>query len=327
MVVVGILLTFVMKILVYTTPNSHNVLYDFMITIFITMVVWEGNLHIDEWFHQHLPWVSHTWQRFLSQLGVAMLYSAGLIFILMYLYQQYVCNTAGQHLSLMRNSFLIGLFVSFLLLTIEVSTQFFLNWKKSLLEVEVYKQKHIQATLDNLQSQINPHFLFNNLSVLSSLVYENQDKAVAFIHKLAEVYRYVLDKKNEELVTVQQELAFVEVYLDLIQIRFEHKFTFQIQVAEDIRRTYMPPMCIQMLVENVIQHNEISTRLPMQLQIHVRNGYLHIQNPIQLRKQHESGSKTGLENIKSRYAYFTDLPVNIINGPDYFIVQLPILTT
>jgi LytS/YehU family sensor histidine kinase len=221
--------------------------------------------------------------------------------------------------------FPISLSLTFCVLTIHIGKQFYDALKNSLLETEKYKTESAIAQLQNLKNQLNPHFLFNNLSVLTSLVYKNQDKAAQFINELAKVYRYVLDSKNAELVSLQQELDFIEHYIYLQKIRFEDSVVFEINIDESMKSAYLLPMCLQMVVENTIQHNETSQANPLRVSIYTTDNTLVIENPIKLRTNVVDSSKTGLKNIELRYSFFTDEKVIINNNEKTFKVILPLI--
>jgi LytS/YehU family sensor histidine kinase len=225
----------------------------------------------------------------------------------------------------MAETFLPALFFAMALIAVYVSYHFFKAWKQSLIDVEKYKTESANAQLQNLKNQLKPHFLFNNLSVLTSLIYTNQDKAVDFINELSKVYRYVLDNKSAELVTLQEELEFLNHYIYLLKIRFEASIIFTINIDEIKMKTLLPPMCLQMLVENTIQHNEASRANPLQVSIYIHNHSLIIENNVQPRSDIAESSKTGLKNIQSRYAFFTDQNVNIIVQEKLFKVALPLI--
>lgn len=325
MILMGILLAFVMKQTIYNIPQDHPLLYDYLVTIFITVFVWEGNLHIDDWMNKNYSWVINAKKRIVIHFLTAMIFSAVVIYAIMLFYHYITCCGAWEKRSLMLNSFYIGLVVSFILLTFEVSAQFFKNWKQSLVEVEKYKTESAQAQLQNLKDQINPHFLFNNLSVLSSLVYKNQDKAVDFINQLSKVYRYLLDSKNNELVTLEDELTFLKSYIYLLSIRFEDSLKFDIQIDESLYQKALPPMTLQMLVENAIKHNEVSNAMPLMISIISYQQTICVSNPLQKRTNTEASSKTGLKNIQARYSFMTDEKVIIEETNNTFSVTIPLL--
>lgn len=326
MILLGACMTLVLKKLVYTMPQDHSIIFDFAISILITILVWEGNLRLDAWLNQKVPWMSNPKKRLLYQFFISTIYSSISIYSLMTLYDSIFCNLGLEQHQILEKSLTISITVSLLLLTVEISYQFFKNWKNSLLEIEGYKAASAQAQLQSLKEQINPHFLFNNLSVLTSLVHKNQDKAVDFINQLAKVYRYLLESKNHELVTLQDELTFIDSYNYLLQIRFDKSLSFQIEINEKYKHSYLPPMCLQMLVENAIKHNEVSIDYPLHILIKTDEDYLIVSNNLQKRTQSEQSSKTGLKNIEARYEFFTAEKVLIRETEAKFEVSLPLIS-
>lgn len=326
MVVTGIFISLLLHAIVPFPVNDHNRIYDFLISIIITLLVWEGNLRIDTLINQRYPWVVNPGKRILVHLPVSLVFSVLAIYLPMLVFDSFVCEAplANQG-ALMLSSIVIGILITFIILSIEISTQFFSHWKNSLVEVERYKTESTQAQLQNLKNQLNPHFLFNNMSILSSLVYKDQDKAVDFINQLSKVYRYLLDNRNDELVTLDTELTFIKSYVYLLQIRFDKNLVFDIDVAENKLPFLILPMSLQMLIENAIKHNEVSSENPLSISIVAQNHGLTITNNLQLRSNEEPGSKTGLINIKERYKYYTKEEVKVIQSVKSFVVIIPLL--
>ena len=145
------------------------------------------------------------------------------------------------------------------------------------------------------------HFLFNNMSILSSLVYKDADKAASFINQLSQVYRYLLDNKNNELVTLNNELTFIKSYTYLLQLRFDKSIAFDFDIPENTLTHSIPPMSLQMLIENAIKHNEVSEDLPLTILIKAASNEIIVSNNLQPRNTKEALSGTGLQNIKDRY--------------------------
>ncbi len=328
MIIVGVILSFLLDFIVKPIGGDHNRTFDILASVIITVLVWEGNLRVDNWMNRKFPWERNPGKRVLIQLPVSMVFSAFLIYLSMLGFNKYVCAMpVDSKNAFMGIAIIIGVMVSIILLAVEIGIQFFGNWRTSLLEIEKYKTESLQAQLQNLKNQINPHFLFNNMSVLSSLVYKDQDKAVDFINQLSKVYRYLLDNKDSELVTLEEELTFIHSYTYLLQIRFDTNIKFDIEVEERSLRRLLPPMALQMLVENAIKHNEISEEQPLTVRITTVGDVLQVTNNLQLRTHTEPSSKTGLKNINDRYSYFTTIPVEIIQTADSFTVKIPLLHT
>lgn len=328
MIIVGVIISFMLHAVRLADTDSVGGTYSLPMSILLTFLIWEGNLWLDKQFAKKFPWTKRPALRIVLQVISNLIYSAGLIYCAMQLYNKYICvvpePTKDKFLSL---SIIIGTLVSLLLLTVEFGSQFFNQWKLSLIEVERYKKESIEAQLEVLKGQINPHFLFNNLSVLSSLVYIDQDKAVEFINQFSKVYRYVIESNNKELVELNSELEFINSYIYLLKIRFGENIHFNVQIDSKYHTNLIPPMALELLLENSIKHNEVSKEKPLHVDVHtLKSNYLTISNNLQLRNDVEPGTKLGLKNIQKRYAHYTSLPVIIEKNEQYFMVQIPLLS-
>jgi LytS/YehU family sensor histidine kinase len=326
MIAVGVLVGFLLDFLMPSkVPGDHRI-FHYLTSIAITILVWEGNLHIDLWMNKRFPWLHGPSKRILVHLPVSVLFSAIAIFVSMIFFDSYVCKIPHTtRAMLMTSSTVIGLLVTLIVISMEIGAQFFQQWKRSLIEVEKYKAESTQAQLQNLKEQINPHFLFNNLSVLSSLVYKDQDKAVDFISQLSKVYRYLLDSPNSELITLSEELKFMESYTYLLKIRFDKNLDFKIDIPQTKHHLFLPPMALQLLIENAIKHNEVSVDLPLRISIEEYEDVLEVKNNLQVRSNKEQSSNTGLNNIRQRYKYYTDKNMEVLQDDNFFIVRIPLL--
>ncbi len=217
--------------------------------------------------------------------------------------------------------YLVALAITISIVSIMHGRGFLIEWRKVTIEKEQYKNDSLNFKYEALKNQVNPHFLFNSLNVLSSLVYENQDKAVEFISKLSNVYRYVLDSKNEELVDVSRELEFIKSFIFLQQIRFDESLIVQI---EGSATGFVPPLALQVLVENAIKHNVVSASKPLTIDIHLFNNEIVISNTIQ-EKLSKDSTGIGLDNLKARFDFLTDRKVTIENDGKTFKVTVPVL--
>lgn len=201
---------------------------------------------------------------------------------------------------------------------------FFKNWKEAAVQQEKLKREQLALQYETLKSQVNPHFLFNNLNSLTSLISTNPDKAIDFVKKLSEVYRYVLDQKDHELVDLDTELKFLESYVFLQKIRFETNLDVQIDISS--KNFKVIPLSVQMLVENAIKHNEISDKNPLQIRVFSDdNQYLTVENRLQ-KKTGSEGNGSGIQNISDRYEFFTDRKVKISFNSERFKISIPLLT-
>jgi len=273
-----------------------------------------------------VPWLQFPLKRLVIQFLITVLFSLALIMaaILLsgYLWQQKI----NSDYFLETGPFVLKIAFSFVFLGSLVSNaiMFFKNWKEAAVQQEKLKREQLALQYETLKSQVNPHFLFNNLNSLTSLISTNPDKAIDFVKKLSEVYRYVLDQKDHELVALETELKFLESYIFLQKIRFETKLNVLINVNS--RKFKVIPLSVQMLVENAIKHNEISDKNPLVIRIFsTDNDYLNVENQLQ-KKVGSEGSGSGIQNIKDRYEFLTSKKVIITENTEKFIVSIPLLT-
>ncbi len=326
MVIVGVIIFLLLHLLNQKNTNSVLLLWSLLTCIVITIIVWEGNLRLDKLIDSKFPWDQSVRKRILIHLFSSTTYTILSIFLSLKVFNLVICEySKTEQDKFFTLSIIIGLMTAFIILSIEISVQFFNNWKKSLVEIEKHKAESTQAQLQNLKNQINPHFLFNNLSVLSSLVYLDQDKAVDFINQLSKVYRYILDNRNGELASIESEITFIESYIFLLQLRFDKNIQFEIEIENTKKQGLIPPMALQITIENTIKHNEISNAKPLHISIKTKGDFLEIKNNLQKRLHTEESSNTGLKNIRDRYTYFSTRSMIVHESETEFTVQLPIL--
>lgn len=320
---IAIIITLFFKIVFFRLQDFFDP--DLLFMIAIVLIIWYGNNSINKWLNVKYYWIVNAQKRLAIQSVLSVIFTSISLFLLMYILHQLRFDDGKIINRKMIQIFPSAILFTFALLAVKIGIEFFNALKNSLLEFERFKTEAANAQLQNLKNQLNPHFLFNNLSVLTSLVYKNQDKAVDFINELAKVYRYVLDTKSSELVSLEEELSFLNHYIYLLKIRFEDNIKFEIKIEEQQKSAYLLPMCLQILVENTIQHNETSIANPLQVSIYTDNHSLIIENPIKLRSNVAESTKTGLENIKMRYSYFSDQKVIVSNNSENFKVILPLI--
>ncbi|UGS24320.1 2TM domain-containing protein [Flavobacterium channae] len=218
-----------------------------------------------------------------------------------------------------------------LIITIIVSIVFHLIYfYKAYQENKVKEQKIIAGTasaqFESLKNQIDPHFLFNSLNVLSSLIEENPESAQKFTTSLSKIYRYVLEQKDKELVSVAEELQFAKTYMNLLKMRFENSITFEIPEGFDNEEAKVVPLSLQLLLENCIKHNVVSEAKPLHVKISIENGQLVISNNLQKKEVLQDRKGVGLQNIVNRYGILTKRKVLVEENEKEFKIFLPILT-
>ena len=191
------------------------------------------------------------------------------------------------------------------------------------LELEQLKQANLQANLSSLKEQLSPHFLFNTLNTLTSLT---QDQSVKdYIEELANVYRYLLSHRQKDWVTIKEELHFIESYLYIIKIRLEKAIEISISIDQEFMNFKIPPVTIQLLIENATKHNVVAEQKPLKIDIYTEAGHLIIKNNYQSKKTLEPSSGIGLNNIIQRYQLLFDRQILIDKNEYMFQVQLPLI--
>ncbi len=231
----------------------------------------------------------------------------------------------GQELSESETGFMY--FVYFVILIITVFIARILKYQmmhhEDLLENEKLKQQNLQKELTALKNQINPHFLFNSFNSLNSIVRDNKD-ATTFIKELSFMYRYILQSGERDLVSLQEELKFLDSYVHLVKTRYRDRFVIDIVIDEEYLLKEVPPLALQLLVENAVKHNEISEKNPLQVKIYSKDSIIYIENEIRERTSFVDSTGNGLMNLDKRYFLLKKQHISISNKENIFSVKLPI---
>ena len=193
------------------------------------------------------------------------------------------------------------------------------------MELERMKNDNLGAQYELLKQQVNPHFLFNSLNTLKAMVETGDAEAVDFILKLSNFYRYTLESRKHDLITVADEMEIVSAYLFLQQARFEGGFTFQHHLEEKVLQTLIPPFTLQLLLENCIKHNVVSLNKPLHIRLYAQADQLIIENTIRLKMGKQDSTGVGLENVQERYYHLLEKQVEITNDGNLFQVKLPLI--
>lgn len=316
---VGILLTFVLG----KDPYSFS---EFFKSISIVGIMWNADFYLLQFYRKRYPKLNQTPKR-LFRSGMGLLAANTVLDFL--LCQWFDLLGIGDQI-LMRDYYPDKLIINFTVTVIIAMTYesgyFFSGWKAQLMLNEQIQSRQLQSELSALKNQISPHFLFNSLNTLITLIQESPEKATAFTEKLSDVYRYILQFKESEVVDLNTELAFAEAYGFLMKMRFEEGLELDIQIPQNERHKGIAPLSLQLLIENAIKHNVVSKSKPLKLEVYTENGIsLIVKNNLQPKRSSAASTGTGLKNIKSRYALLSQHEVDIIETPLHFMVALPLL--
>lgn len=198
--------------------------------------------------------------------------------------------------------------------------------QKQKIKEQTFLAGSASAKFDALKNQLDPHFLFNSLNVLTGLIDENPEKAQQFTTALSKVYRYVLEQKNKELISLDEELDFARTYISLLGMRFEDSILTEIPDRSSQPEYKIVPLSLQLLLENAVKHNLLSPRQPLRIKVYEEGGMLVVENSLNIKEAIGHKTGFGLENIKQRYALLSPQKINIEKTENQFIIKLPLLT-
>jgi two-component system LytT family sensor kinase len=306
--------------------NFHNILLVGLFTGVMWTLMWKGNEIIACHIDRYVSWLKNPAKRFFIGLAAVLIY-VPVMATLVNLLMDWILNRNLDFRDLSNGiiqSTLIAVMFTILVMLIIYSISFFKSWRQAAINMEKLKRENISSQYEILKNQVNPHFLFNTLNALTSLIYEDRDKAVRFINKFSDVYRYVLESRNREVVAIAEELEFVSAYSFLLQTRYEENLS--IKIPENNVQGFIPPMSLQLLVENAVKHNVISDGHPLFLKIRIDGQRIQVENNItEPRNNPDRHESIGLKNIVSRFEILTDQPVKIEKEQGIFRVILPVL--
>jgi two-component system, LytTR family, sensor kinase len=305
----------------------------FVTTIITTSVIWIGNRYILIWARTRYPQFpkvkKRLWVQSLVMLGFTLLATNTLGY-----YLHGFCglgdtaNYPGRSLAdVVINSNNAAFFCSITVAAIYESKYLSKKLMESLEEQEMLKRENLHAQLNALKTQVNPHFLFNNLNTLASLIPEDPKQAVAFVQQLSKVYRHILEVKDEKSISLKDELEVLEAYAFLLKTRFGNNLTIDIAVPAEKMKHNIVPLSLQLLMENAIKHNVVSMSKPLRIDVYSVNGSLVVRNNLQKKNQLSESTGIGLDNIRNRYRLLGDRQVMVTENENSFTVSIPLIAT
>jgi sensor histidine kinase YesM len=283
------------------------------------IALWMGNAYVSQLMNHFFSWHKEPIKRMIGGLIAMVVYTLSAVYGIVLIFQSFGFSVGDN----LRGTYLSTIGITLLITMFMTARDFFINWRQAAVDAEVSKRESVKAQYENLKSQVNPHFLFNSLNALTSLVYQDQDKAVKFIKQLSTVYRYVLDTRDKELVSLNEEIEFLQSYLFLQQIRFGEKLKLSVELNGE---GLGAPLVLQMLVENAIKHNIIAEEQPLTIRIYREELMLVVENNLQKKSiPSDESTGAGLENIKKRYSFLSSIPVSVDENERRFKVSVPVI--
>ena len=299
---------------------------DYIFSFAITVAMSYGGNAVETFFDKRISWIHHPAKRLIFTSVTYLSYAFIVSYIIVGIYSwargNFTLDQIPFRLLFEYSLMPMGIALGFMALF--TTRSWLLEWRKSALEAEILRNEKLASQYQSLKDQLNPHFLFNSLNVLTNLVYENADKSAEFIQKLSRIYRYVLEAQKEELIGLAMEVTFATNYLELQKIRFDESLQFSIEIED--QSGLIPPLSLQLLLENAIKHNVVSEEHPLVIHIFRKENNLWISNTFQPKSsQTEPSTGVGLSNIKMRYQLISNQEMEVIQTEDEFLVKLPIL--
>ncbi len=295
-------------------------------TLLITTVIWVGNRYIMIYSRKKYPLFDTVRRRLFFQAVLMLVFTVaanvllGCVFQDVY-HKDYPVTFADE----MIHSNAAALFCTIMIISIYESIFFSNQLRRSIEETENLKRESLNAQLDALRTQVNPHFLFNNLNTLASLIPENPKHATDFVQQLSKVYRHILEVKDESSILLKDELAVLKAYAFLLQTRFGNNLLVNISIPDEKLTKKIVPLSLQLLMENAIKHNIVSADKPLQINIFSENGSIVVDNNLQMKKQISESTGIGLDNIRNRYKLLSNTPVKVTETETNFTVSIPLI--
>lgn len=311
------------------------ILEDFFWILFFSIIIAEVSLLIDYYLDKRISWNERSIRRFVIQALLQIVGSILIVILINFIFEIWTDTTTSDYrkeITLMSQWIATNIVVSLLISAINTGNFLLENWKKTALEAAQHKLKSSEhkraamaAELQALKLQIDPHFIFNNLSVLSELILEDQQLGYEYSESFAKVYRYLLVNSKKDTITLEEELKFLNSYIYLTQKRIGEGVHFEISVAENLKQFLLPPLALQFLVENALKHNQTSKSNPLKINISTTNDkFILVHNTLVPLINNSKSAGLGIKNIISRFEFLGDRKPIILKTDKDFIAKIPL---
>ena len=320
----GIAIPLITKINNEIALNHWRVKLSYAYTIMIAFLIWQGNRYLLFTLRTYFDWINKPVRKIIALLLAISFYTVPISSLLLtgwyYIFAQGKVNWD----TVFTTTLIIMICVIFI--THVYETVFLVKESESeMVRNEQLEKAKAQAELEALKNQIDPHFIFNSLNTLSHLIEDNPVKAKQFNDNMAEVYRYILHNKKKGLVLLREEIIFLQDYFSLLKIRFEEAVQLNLHIPDELFDLYLiPPISLQILIENAIKHNEFSDDGPLIIDISLDNDLLIVNNDVKKKILRKPSPGIGLYNLNERYKLLTNKSIDI-KDEKQFSVMLPVL--
>lgn len=299
----------------------------YLTTLGITAIIWIGNRYIMIYSRKKFPLFNEVRKRLIFQSAIMFVFTVisnnALGALADSIFEQHDDIMSDTDILIHTNS--AAIFCTIMIIAIYESIYFMHQLRHSVEETEHLKRESLNAELNALKTQVNPHFLFNNLNTLVSVIPENPGLAVDFVKQLSKLYRHILVVKDEQSILLQEELDVLKAYAFLLQTRFGNNLDVVINVPPEKLQKRIVPLSLQILMENAIKHNIVSSDKPLKIEVTALNGKLVVSNNLQRKNQVNESTGIGLENIRNRYKLLGNGQVEVAESGSSFTVSIPLI--
>jgi hypothetical protein len=307
----------------FIREHELSILVTLFGSLLSTLVIWLGVRKIVIYLWDKYPWERDPVRHLLIEIAAIITYTMMAGVFLSLFWQYFNPDYIGTG-DLGMNIF-FSLIITFFITSLHEGWFFFQQWKKTLVLSEKLSKENIQSQFETLKNQISPHFLFNNLNTLASLIEEDQKLAVEYVQRTADYFRNILSLKDRDVISLEDELTLIGDYYFLQKKRYGGKLTLRVNISPEYRQSVVAPLTLQMLFENAIKHNIISENNPLSISIYSEDGFIVIENNLQPRESDPGPGGIGLKNISNRYRFLSKKEVIVIRDDDSFVVKIPVL--
>ena len=321
----GIGIPLITNMIPSNTFNDWEIKFSFLYTIFIAFVIYQGTRYLHLTVRTYFNWLDRPVQKIITLLITIPFYTVPVSVLLLVGWYKIFLNGVIDW-PILKTTTLVILIAVMIMVHVYETIFLIRQTESDQLKKEQLERSKVEAELEALKNQIDPHFIFNSLNTLSHLIEEEPLRARLFNDNMADVYRYILHNKSRDLVLLQDELNFLSGYVSMLKIRFYNSIEVLIEVSSSEGSGYfIVPISLQLLMENAVKHNEFSTENPLKVNIKISNDELVFQNPVRTKMLRKPSSKIGLSNLKERYFLITKNEIRVNTDSENFKVSLPLL--
>ncbi|MDX5326819.1 MAG: histidine kinase [Bacteroidota bacterium] len=294
-------------------------------SLLITASLYLGCRFIWNFLQVNLPWGHRNWTRIIAEASMVLIYSTVVQFIILTLvWVMLFPREVDNYRKFYFTNIIFGNTITIVVTLVYEGVVLFRQWRESLVLTERLKKENVQSQYESLRQQVNPHFLFNSLNVLSSLIRVDPDKAERFVDEFASVYRYILEIQDKPLISLREELRMLESFLYLQKIRFEEGLQVDTQIPPEILDRMIPPLTLLELVNNALKHNRFGRGEPMHIVLEQDENKLLVRNDRRTRKETVRSTGTGLINLKRRFVLMGAEEPEFLLLTDRFEARIPL---